>query len=298
MAITQRQLEVWSNQGAMVQSKNTHELIRRVLKSDKSKIRDRNVDFFLQGSYRNSTNIRGNSDVDLVVMLKDTFFYNTEKLDIFEKFSIAESIPKPDYSFYEFKNDVIDTLNQYFGSGSIEIGNKSIILEASANRLVADIVVCCEYRDYKNFTKTSNEDYDSGIIFFTTEDDEEIVNFPKLHFDNGAVKNQRTGGKYKPVIRIFKNMKSLLKQKGIISDKFAPSYYIENLLYNVPDKLYEGDYGTILVNILNWFREADFDSFILQTKRKWLFGYDVDQWNKKNATQFLHKIIELWNGGV
>ncbi len=75
MAIPEEQLEVWSHQGAITTARQTHESIRTALSSHGW---PDGVDFevYLQGSYKNATNVRGDSDVDVVVQLKSTFYHN------------------------------------------------------------------------------------------------------------------------------------------------------------------------------------------------------------------------------
>lgn len=85
MTISEAQLEVWANQGAVVLSKQTHESIRLALAADSSLIKGKDYEIYLQGSYRNTTNIRGDSDVDIVVELKSTFAPDTSLLSAFEK---------------------------------------------------------------------------------------------------------------------------------------------------------------------------------------------------------------------
>jgi tRNA nucleotidyltransferase (CCA-adding enzyme) len=71
MVIPEKQLETWTNQGAVTSAQKAHESIRAALAAQTSPIKDMNVDIFLQGSYRNFTNIYGDSDVDVVVKFKD-----------------------------------------------------------------------------------------------------------------------------------------------------------------------------------------------------------------------------------
>jgi tRNA nucleotidyltransferase (CCA-adding enzyme) len=77
MPIPESQLEIWSHQGAVTASKTTHESIRIALSANTSPIRQRvaagGVEIYLQGSYKNDTNIRGDSDVDVVVELTATY---------------------------------------------------------------------------------------------------------------------------------------------------------------------------------------------------------------------------------
>jgi len=58
MAIPEAQLETWSHQGATVTSESTNGSIKTALESSNSKIKNKNTDIYLQGSYKNSTNIR------------------------------------------------------------------------------------------------------------------------------------------------------------------------------------------------------------------------------------------------
>ena len=70
MAIPESQLSRWSHHGAQDSSKRTHEIIRRALSAHRWPA-DMTYDFYLQGSYRNDTNIRGDSDVDCLSLLSN-----------------------------------------------------------------------------------------------------------------------------------------------------------------------------------------------------------------------------------
>jgi tRNA nucleotidyltransferase (CCA-adding enzyme) len=88
MGIPQSQLEIWAKQGATVTAKSTHESIRNALAHERSLIKDRigsSVKIYLQGSYKNDTNIRADSDVDVVVELTTTFGHNAHELPFDQK---------------------------------------------------------------------------------------------------------------------------------------------------------------------------------------------------------------------
>jgi tRNA nucleotidyltransferase (CCA-adding enzyme) len=80
MPIPESQLDTWSRQGAVTTAKATHESIRNALTAFSSPIRqmfaDGSAEIYLQGSYKNDTNIRGDSDVDIVAELNTTFYSN------------------------------------------------------------------------------------------------------------------------------------------------------------------------------------------------------------------------------
>ena len=70
---TYKKLDYWSQKGATQAPKNLRK-IEKVLTANESKIKRKNqLDIYLQGSYRNNTNIFGSSDVDIVVQSNATF---------------------------------------------------------------------------------------------------------------------------------------------------------------------------------------------------------------------------------
>ncbi|RIM15550.1 nucleotidyltransferase, partial [Staphylococcus chromogenes] len=147
MTIPTKNLDHWSQKGATQAPKNLREKIEKVLTADESKIKRKNqLDIYLQGSYRNNTNIFGSSDVDIVVQSNATFFSNISKLDAYERKIYNQKFDEATYTWKYFKNDVIETLQYAFGISNVEIGNKSI--KISTEDYEADVIPCFEYRNY------------------------------------------------------------------------------------------------------------------------------------------------------
>ena len=107
MAIAESQLETWANQGAITTAKATADSIKNALNS----YGPEGVDFevFLQGSYKNSTNIRGDSDVDVVAQLNSTFYSNLSD----EQKRILGITPAS-YGWSDFRADVLKALRNYY----------------------------------------------------------------------------------------------------------------------------------------------------------------------------------------
>jgi tRNA nucleotidyltransferase (CCA-adding enzyme) len=82
LPIPEGQLATWSNSGAQTTAAATGRAIRDALNSPTSLVRGRNKAIYLQGSYKNSTNIRGDSDVDVVVQLRASFGYDVSTLTL------------------------------------------------------------------------------------------------------------------------------------------------------------------------------------------------------------------------
>ena len=159
MAISESQLETWSHQGAVTTAAATHESIRSALNSDSSLIRKRDFEVFLQGSYKNDTNIRGESDVDIVVQLNDTFQRDLSALPPEQESSYKATYRDATYLWPQFRTDVMQTLRSHFGASLVLEGNKSLKIPRDSGRLPADIVVCLQYREYSRFVSTSDASY-------------------------------------------------------------------------------------------------------------------------------------------
>jgi hypothetical protein len=77
----------------------------------------------------------------------------------------------------------------------------------------------------------------------------------------------------------------------------APSYYIEGLLYNVPNDKFTGDYQDIFLNILKWLYETkDRSKFVCANEQYYLFWDDSHtSWTPADGESFINGVIRLWN---
>ncbi len=179
MAIPESQLSTWSHHGAQDSSKRTHEAIRRALDAYRWPS-GMTRDFYLQGSYRNDTNIRGDSDVDVVLEMTSTFKYDTSSLSQYEQGLVSASFQAARYDWNDFRREALKALEGEFGSWMVGQGNKSIKLKSDPPRLAADVVVCMQHRQYISYSS-----YMEGITFWALGDRRWIVNYPKEHYKNG-----------------------------------------------------------------------------------------------------------------
>jgi len=267
MAIPEAQLQTWANQGAIDSAQRTHISLRSALDAYKKWPTGVTYDTYLQGSYRNTTNIRGDSDVDLVAELTSVQYSNLTEA---EK-SLLKLEPAA-YKGNDFRTDIISALTEYYGMQLVDTsGKKSIKVLPNSGRLKADVVVAVTYRYYENMRVRAE-----GMTFWTLPDWQQIVNYPKLHYENGANKNseQKTHGWYKSTIRTYKNARNrIVEGKPYLRNRF-PSYFLECLLYNVPDRKFGGTYQANFVDTLNWLNEELFSerssSFVCQNGMAYL----------------------------
>lgn len=295
MGIPENQVSTWTNQGATTTSMDTHGRIRTVLEADGSHLSGKSYEMYLQGSYRNSTNIRGDSDVDLVVQYNGGFITDISNLSEREVELFNAQHSNGAYGWSEFKADVIKTLSEYFGSDKVKDGNKSIKISGVPGLLRADVVPCVQYRFYQHYNSLTDQSYIDGMTFYTRNENRQVINFPKLHYSNGASKNQRTNENYKPSIRMFKNARRFMREREMVTRNLAPSYFIECLLYNVPDSKFSNNFRTTYVDVVNWLANADYDSFKCQNEQTNLFGPSEEQWNVGDLKTLLTAYAKLWN---
>jgi len=281
MGIPESQLETWAKQGAITTAKSTADSVKNALTSYEDWPKGVNFEVYLQGSYKNDTNIRGDSDVDVVAQLNSIFFSN-----LTEDQKKLLGLGPATYHLSDFRKDVLKILTNYYGQNQITEGNKSIKVQGSSGRLPADAVVCSQYRKYRT---VNIYDYIKGMCFWSLSDNRQVINYPKIHYDNGVSKHQRSDEWYKPVLRMFKNC------RGAIRNDATPSYFLECLLYNVPDTKFGTSYGDTFCNIVNWLNQTGADNFVCQNEQLRLFGSSPEQWNTDEAKIFVQNLISLWN---
>jgi len=287
MAIPELQLETWSHQGAITTAKATADSIKNALNTNDNWPEGAKFEVYLQGSYKNDTNIRGDMDVDVVVQLNTTFCSNLNE----EQKKILKIIPTV-YKWNEFRTDVLKALRDYYGFNNVSEGNKSLKIKSGTNRLPADVVVCIQYRKYYKLEPNA---FIEGMCFWARNDNRQIINYPKIHYDNGVSKHQNSNNWYKPTVRMFKNIRGYLEDNYYISKDLVPSYFLECMLYNVPNSKFGRSYQKTFYNIVNWLNEVNLDSFICQNEQLNLFGPTQEQWNINQAKEFIKNLISLWN---
>ena len=92
-------------------------------------------------------------------------------------------------------------------------------------------------------------------------------------------------------------MRSFMIDGGLIESGKAPSYYLEGLLYNVPDKLFATRYEDSVVSVLNWYRRnAAMDDLLCANEQFYLLrdGFHTS-WSPADCNTFITAAVQLWN---
>ncbi len=295
MAIPEAQLDTWSRQGAIEQSKRTYQSVKTVLHDSSSPYYLKSFDSFLQGSYGNDTNVYRDSDVDVVMRLDSTWYHDANTLPTEQYQAFQRAHPgNADYDLSEFKQDVFRWLTANFGAG-VRMGSKAIFIPGNNSRRDCDVLPCAKYKYYYRFFSDSDQRFAEGICF-RHRDGTLIVNFPKQHSENCTHKHQQTRQWFKPTVRVFKNARNFMVDKNIIADGLAPSYFVEGLLWNVPNSKFGYSHESTFKDTLEFLLSADLSEFTCANGIHRLLRDNANvSWSPGNCSKFLGALRDLWN---
>jgi hypothetical protein len=84
---------------------------------------------------------------------------------------------------------------------------------------------------------------------------------------------------------------------GVIASGIAPSYYIEGLLYNVPDGRLASSYQDCVLSTLNWYLQDAAKSELVCANEQYYLLRDGHHtcWNQSSCDEFVGAAFRLWN---
>jgi hypothetical protein len=91
-------------------------------------------------------------------------------------------------------------------------------------------------------------------------------------------------------------MRNRLTAHEIIKSGSAPSYFVEGMLWNVPNNLFDTRYSASVRSSLAWLEQADSTKLVCANQLYYLIrdGSDVC-WNKADYDAFRAACQDLWN---
>lgn len=234
---------------------------------------------YAKGSYPNNTNVRNDSDVDIVVENRDCWYYDYIPADIqpsINPFSAYTGLWTPAL----WRSEVTKAMINRFGSTDVDTSGV-VALEIAAvpgSRPSADVVPSFGYQCYFS---ADHRVVEQGSKVFKRPGGS-VINWPDQQLRNGRTKNTATGGRYKDFVRALKNIENRLFKEGLISA--MPSYFMECLIWNVPDptlQTYGLDDGFRATLVWLWEHLND--------------QYDYEQWDEPNGRKYLFHSSQKWS---
>jgi hypothetical protein len=190
---------------------------------------------FLQGSYRQDTAIDTINDIDIVVLCREL--------------SIGGGEGRGGRSW--FRNEIFDTIAapllrhwQYW---------EKVRYTDSSMCIKVDLAIKIEILPVVFNRGVSNLDYEPFALFrphtSLWED-----GYARYHQSYLTEKNRRTGGNFKPMIKVIKHLRSIWRAEAV-------SFHLECLLYNLPDNVFFGSPADYIPSVLwaiyekteNWY---------------------------------------------
>ena len=249
--------------------------------SRSSKLRNRGLKVFPQGSYRNRVNVRQDSDVDVGVLCGE----------------ILTSSPAPtSYPYTQFKNELEEALVGYLGRAAVHRGNKAINLRENTYHVEADVAPFFEYQHY-----FENGSHCCGVAMHP-DNGGFVYNYPErlleswphvpLHYENGVSKNKATSRSYKGVVRIVKTLRNEMEDERIATARPIPGFLVECMVWNAPNACFshntwDGNVQAVFQHIwINTMEDAKCANWCEVNGIKFLF-HNTQPWSRSQAHAFI-----------
>lgn len=243
------------------------------------------LSIYPKGSYANQTNVRADSDVDIVVQCHECQYWDEAqpgaRNDAAGTYQGIWTPPK-------LRSELVAALQAKFPGQVDASGSTAIVVRSSSARIDSDVVPSFNYRYY--FASGSHRD---GTKVFKKIGGS-VVNWPAQHLAMGQAKDARTNGRFKQAVRILKRVENLMVQAG--AHREVPSYFTECLVYNVPDSIllrstwtdtmkgvlfhvWEGTSGAEPTDAAERWLEVNECKWLFSSAQKWarIDGHDLAQ---------------------
>lgn len=251
---------------------NAESAIRNAIKaSDKLKAHD--IRIFAQGSYRNNTNVRKDSDVDIGILCTDTLLNDFPPGMNRDDFGLTPAT----YHYEQYKNEIEEALVNHFGRPAIKRGNKAFDVHETTYHVEADVAAFFEHRRYEK-----DGTFIKGVALRTDREKKRTKNWPEQHYENGVSKNKATGTRFKSIVRVLKAISNEMTGQGVRAAS-VPGFLIECLVWNVPNSdfqnsTYRADVRAALAFLFNntpshedckeWGEVSDL-IYLFNSEQKW-----------------------------
>lgn len=181
---------------------------------------------YAKGSYANNTNVKSDSDVDIVVQSNESTYWD-------EASPGAHPATSKTYTGIwtpsKLRAELVTALSSKFPNYVDTSGSTAIRIDSNTARVEADIVPAF---NYKYYFAGGNHRLGSRVY---KKDGSFLTNYPDQQLANGRIKNNATGARYKKVVRIMKRVENVMVEGG--HHREVPSFFMECLVYNCPNDI-------------------------------------------------------------
>lgn len=278
--VTEEQLARWtgpSSSSEQEKQERTERMIREAIDAHEAFDEYRSsFSIYAKGSYANNTNVKSDSDVDIVVECSDVAYWRNQ--DTHNPAYLGGTPYSGIWTPEHLRSEIAAALKNKF-PGSVTEGSTAFEIDANSSRVNADVVPAFKFKLYY-----SNGNFAQGTRVFK-KDGSSIENYPNQQLENGRAKNVRTNYNYKKTVRILKRLENELVDKGLTEP--VPSYVLECLIYNCPEEFFSrSSWRSVMRGCL-----AEIFNHTLKTEPT------DNRWHEANGIKFLFHSNQKWTRG-
>ncbi len=243
------------------------------------------VEIYLQGSYPNNVYVTSGTKLEVIFELK-----KLKKGSLLEVTKVNKNRDLKvnfDYSLKDFKNDLFFAFLDEFPSQEILKTNRALELVKNRNNpLTVDILPAFSYYTFDEKSKKQKP----ALIVYEAITNKYVLSYPKLHSLNIEEKDKNTNGAFRKMDRSFRRFTNYLVANEILPVGFAPGYFIDCLLSNVPNNLFKGTLNEMWIKILNFLSLSNLKPFLCVHKQFEMFNNSFDGWTINEATYYIETL--------
>jgi hypothetical protein len=187
-------------------------------------LKDCTLKIYAKGSYANNTNVKSDSDVDIVVQCNNVTYWEEE----------SPGAHPTTYTPYtgmwtpsKLRAELVAALQAKFPGHIDTSGSTAIRIDFNTARVEADVVPAFSYEYY-----FANGTHRKGSRVYK-KDGSYLTNYPEQQLTSGRAKNNATGARYKKAVRIMKRVENAMVESTYHRE--VPSFFMECLVYNCPN---------------------------------------------------------------
>ncbi|CAE6957265.1 hypothetical protein ACOMICROBIO_NCLOACGD_04767 [Vibrio sp. B1ASS3] len=208
-----------------------------------------NTCFRMQGSVPLDVHIKGHSDVDMLILLRDIFIYETPCATGVNYYPASDQRAMVDI-VKELREKCEEKLTSRYFVADVDCNKaKSIEMSGGSLRRKVDIVPSCWYNNI-DFQLTGDET-ERQVRIYNKEEHKLIGNSPFKHIKLVDQKDKLYNGNLKKCVRLVKNLVADMPEYKKTTAKKLSSFDIVGIVYNMNDLLQASTYTPLaLVNAL------------------------------------------------
>ncbi len=268
---------VWSKPPSETEEAKAERAVRMLRESLREHValKNRDFDIVAVGSYRNNTNVKSASDIDLAAVLRSAVYLGLPNDGSITRDSLGFGVAT--YELPQFRADVSQALRERFGASEISPGKLTFSINEGSARLGADVTPYLVHRRYRLGADGAIQTYDGIETMPSNEPSRRIIQWPEQHYAAGVDKNDATSHRYKRIVRILKCLRTELGDRRRVGGD-VPSCFLEHAVFNAPstdfnkrEGAYYDDVKSVLTFLWNAARDGRAKKFVEVSGMEWLF---------------------------